>query len=89
MIIYYKFYVSDHGFDGLLLHHQACIKLPSVQHRSFIGSCYNSTQALTVAHKLYHDVSLCPLCVEVTNPLHVIHHQKRFILCEPAKPKGK
>ena len=58
-----KYYVSDHAINGLLLHTENCKYLPSVDSRAFIGSCYTSKQALTVAAVQYASVKNCPHCI--------------------------
>lgn len=86
-----KYYVSDHVGYGLLLHVQSCKFLPPTDSRAFIGSCYSSNQACTVAAAQYAGVKHCPHCIPLMPQPKVksLNQSKVLITCEAKKPQRK
>ncbi|WP_333715601.1 hypothetical protein [Pantoea eucrina] len=80
-----KFYVSDHFPSGLLLHRIDCPQLPSIEERTFIGSCYTLNQALTVAGIHFAGVKVCPFCI--SKPDEKEGQNEYLVLNTPKKPK--
>jgi len=80
-----KYFVSDHFPSGLLLHRIDCPQLPSLEERTFIGTCYTLNQALTVASMHFSGVKVCPFCI--AKPDEKEGQEEYLILNTPKKPK--
>lgn len=83
-----KFYVSDHGSSGLLLHRTDCKQLPVQEYRAFIGSCYSLVQALSVAKRSYTGVTPCPYCA-VLPDINTAKSDAAVLLSIAKKPNKK
>jgi len=83
-----KFYVSDHGNSGLLLHRIDCSRLPAKEGRTFIGSCYSLLQALSVAKRSYKGVMPCPYCATLPE-INAAESDASVLLNTARKPQKK
>ncbi len=61
-------YLVKTSADEAVLHMQGCTLLADRDHRIFLGSVYQSYQALSLARRRHPAVSLCQNCMQVVTP---------------------